>query len=78
MSKKHWNKLKKDSTIDKEKKRRSKKLKEKREVAAILNSIADFHQDRDLTPVQAATLDAAVARPPVKIKARDLPSRKRK
>ncbi|MDB2318024.1 helix-turn-helix domain-containing protein [bacterium] len=48
------------------------------EVAAILDSIADFHQDRDLTPAQAAALDAAAARPPVKIKARDLPSRKRK
>ena len=35
----------------------------------------DFHQDRNLTPAQAAALDAAAARPPVKIKARDLPSR---
>lgn len=38
-------------------------------------TITDFHQDRDLTPTQAAALDAAAARPPVKIKARDLPSR---
>ena len=38
----------------------------------------DFHHDRDLTPAQAEALDAAAARPPIKIKARDLPSRKRK
>ena len=38
---------------------------------------AGFHQDRDLTPTQAEALDAAAARPPVKIKARDLPSRKK-
>jgi transcriptional regulator with XRE-family HTH domain len=48
------------------------------EVAAILDSIADFHQDRDLTAAQAAALDAAAERSPVKIKTRDLPSRKRK
>ena len=43
-----------------------------------MDTITDFHQDRDLTPAQAAALDAAAARPPVKIKARDLPSRKKK
>tara|TARA_R100000951_G_scaffold43286_2_gene36419 strand:- start:973 stop:1095 length:123 start_codon:yes stop_codon:yes gene_type:complete len=39
MSKKHWNKLKKDSTIDKEKKRRSKKLKEKMEVRRMVSKL---------------------------------------
>ncbi len=34
--------------------------------------------DNDLTPAQAEALDRATARPPVKIKCRDLPSRKRK
>tara|TARA_B100001939_G_C16686914_1_gene506880 strand:- start:207 stop:587 length:381 start_codon:yes stop_codon:yes gene_type:complete len=36
-----------------------------------------FHQDRYLTPAQAAALDAAAERPPSKIKGRDLPSRKK-
>ena len=49
---------------------------EKGEVAAILDSIADFHQDRDLTPAQAEALDRAAARPPVKIKCRDFPRSK--
>ena len=48
------------------------------EAAAILDSIADFPQERELTKVQAEALHAAGARPPVKIEVRDLPSRKRK
>jgi transcriptional regulator with XRE-family HTH domain len=48
------------------------------EVATILDSIADFPLDRQLTKEQAEALDAASARQPAKIEARDLPSRKRK
>lgn len=48
------------------------------EVAAILDSIADFPQDRDLTEAQAAALDAALARQPSRVRVRDLPSRKGK
>ena len=46
------------------------------DVDDFLDSIADFHQDRDLTPAQAEALDRAAARPPVKIKCRDLPKSK--
>ena len=44
------------------------------------NEISSFldYQDNDLTPAQAEALDRAAERPPVKIKCRDLPSRKRK
>jgi transcriptional regulator with XRE-family HTH domain len=48
------------------------------EVAAILDSIAEFPADRDLTDKQAAALDAAMSRPPAKVVARDLPARVRK
>lgn len=47
------------------------------EVAAILDSVADFFNDRELTHAQAAALDAANSRPPVNVKTRELPSRKR-
>ena len=47
------------------------------EVAAILDSVADFHEDRELTQAQAEALEAASKRPPVKAKTRELPSRKR-
>jgi transcriptional regulator with XRE-family HTH domain len=48
------------------------------EVAAILDSIAEFPQERVLTEAQAAAIEKASARPPAKNKGRDLPSRKRK
>lgn len=47
------------------------------EVAAILDSVSDFFADRELTPEQAKSLEAASLRPPVKVKTRELPSRKR-
>ena len=47
------------------------------EVAAILDSVSDFLADRELTPEQAKSLEAANLRPPVKVKTRELPSRKR-
>ena len=47
------------------------------EVATILDSVSDFFTDRELTPKQAESLDAASSRPPVKVKTRQLPSRKR-
>lgn len=47
------------------------------EVAAILDSVSDFLADRELTPEQAKSLEAASLRPPVKVKTRELPSRKR-
>ena len=47
------------------------------EVAAILDSVSDFFSDRELSPEQAKSLDAASLRPPVKVKTRELPSRKR-
>ena len=42
------------------------------------NEISSFldYQDNDLTPAQAEALDRAAARPPVKIKCRDLPKSK--
>ena len=48
------------------------------EVAAILDSVADFFEDQELTEEQAKALDAASQRQPVKVKTRELPSRKRK
>ena len=48
------------------------------EIAAILDSVADFHEDQDLTEEQAKAIEAASKRPPVKVKTRDLPTRKRK
>ena len=48
------------------------------EVAAILDSVSDYFADRELTEEQAKAIEAASSRPPVKVKARDLPSRKRK
>lgn len=47
------------------------------EVAAILDSASDFFADHELTPEQAKALEAASLRPPVKVKMRDLSSRKR-
>jgi len=47
------------------------------EVAAILDSVGDFFADRELTHEQAKALEAASQRPPVKVKPRELPSRKR-
>lgn len=47
------------------------------EVAAILDSIAEPFNDRELTQAQAEALDAASSRPPVEVKTRELPSRKR-
>lgn len=48
------------------------------EVAAILDSVADFFEDRELTKDQATALVTASKRPPVKAKTRKLPSRKGK
>jgi len=48
------------------------------EVASILDSIADFPAERELNEQQAAALDAALARPPVKVVVRELPARARK
>lgn len=48
------------------------------EVAAILDSVANFFEDRELTAVQAKALAAAILRPPVKVKTRELSSRKGK
>lgn len=47
------------------------------EVAAILDSVGDFLEDRELTADQAKALEAASARKPAKVRTRDLPSRKR-
>ncbi|MCA9035680.1 MAG: helix-turn-helix transcriptional regulator [Planctomycetaceae bacterium] len=48
------------------------------EVAAILDSVSDFFEDRDLTADQAKAIEAASSRKPAKVRTRDLPSRKRK
>ena len=48
------------------------------EVAAILDSVNDFFADRELTEQQAKAIEAASSRPQVKVKTRELPSRKRK
>jgi transcriptional regulator with XRE-family HTH domain len=47
------------------------------EVAAILDSVSDFFEDQELTPEQARGLEAASSRAPVKVRTRELPSRKR-
>ena len=48
------------------------------EVAAILDSVSDYFADRELTVEQAKAIEAASSRSPVKVKTRDLPSRKMK
>ncbi len=48
------------------------------EVAAILDTVASFQQDQELTEAQATALDAASKRSPAKVKAKRLPSRKGK
>lgn len=48
------------------------------EVAAILDSVADFFEDRELTVDQAKAIEAASSRRPAKVRTRDLPSRKGK
>ena len=45
------------------------------EVAAILDSTAEFFNDRELTAAQAEALDAAISGPPAQVKTRELPSR---
>ena len=45
------------------------------EVAAILDSTTELFNDRELTAAQAEALDAALSRPPVQVKTRELPSR---
>lgn len=47
------------------------------EVAAILDSVSDFLEEQTLTPEQAKSLDSAGTRAAVKVKTRELPSRKR-
>lgn len=48
------------------------------EVAAILDSVGDFFEDRELTADQAKAIEAASSRKPAKVKTRKLPTRKRK
>jgi hypothetical protein len=48
------------------------------EVREILDSVREFQEDRELTEEEAKALDAALARPPVKVDARPLPSRRDK
>lgn len=48
------------------------------EVAAILDSASDFLEDQAMTSAQAKALEIASSRAPVKVKTRELPSRKRK
>ena len=48
------------------------------EVAAILDSVADFFEDRELTADQAKAIEAAGSRVPARVKTRVLPSRTRK
>ncbi|TWU21722.1 helix-turn-helix protein [Novipirellula galeiformis] len=45
------------------------------EVTAILDSTAEFFNDRELTAAQAEALDAAISRPPAQVRTRELPSR---
>lgn len=45
------------------------------EVAAILDSVGDFFEDRELTADQAKAIDAASTRKPAKVRTRDLPPR---
>lgn len=47
------------------------------EVAAILDSVSDFLDEQTLTPEQAKSLDSASSRAAVKVKTRELLSRKR-
>lgn len=54
----------------------NRRYQETRFILEVIDFLGD--QDNDLTPAQAEALDRATARPPVKIKCRDLPSRKRK
>lgn len=49
-------------------------LKKKKKLEDADDFLGD--QDNDLTPAQAEALDRAAARPPVKIKCRDLPKSK--
>ena len=48
------------------------------EVAAILDTVANFQQEQELTQEQADAIDSAAKRPPSKVKGRRLPSRKEK
>ncbi len=48
------------------------------EVAGILDSVARFQQEQELTPEQADAIEEASKRPPAKTKGRRLPSRKGK
>lgn len=52
----------------------NRRYQETRFILEVIDFLGD--QDNDLTPAQAEALDRAAARPPVKIKCRDLPSRK--
>lgn len=47
------------------------------EVAAILDSTAEFLNDRELTAAQAEALDAALSRSPAQLQTRELPSRRK-
>ena len=48
------------------------------EVAAILDTVANFQQEQELTQEQANAIDSAAKRPASKVKGRRLPSRKEK
>lgn len=48
------------------------------EVAAILDTVANFQQEQELTEEQANAIDSAAKRPASKVKGRRLPSRKEK
>ena len=48
------------------------------EVAAILDTVANFQQEQELTKEQADAIDSAAKRPASKVKGRRLPSRKEK
>jgi transcriptional regulator with XRE-family HTH domain len=48
------------------------------EVSAILDSVSDFFSNRELTELQANSIEAASSRPPANVRTRELPSRKRK
>ena len=50
---------------------------EKDEVKEILETIAGFQLDQDLTEVQAAGLDRAAMKQPAKVPAEPLPTRKK-
>ena len=57
---------------------KSSKKKKLEDAGWKVGDVDDFlgDQDNDLTPAQAEALDRAAARPPVKIKCRDLPKSK--